>query len=172
MSLSTEPGTVSSRKPAGMRCELEENLEILRRVPILSAIPLQRLKLYAYLARRVSYNPGQFIFRQREPGDRGYVIISGRVQVVREFPDHSVLLNEFKEGDFFGGLALLADVNRLFSVRAVSPLECLTWDRESFRKILVQFPETALQIMDMMIKRIIQMEEKLLQTQVHECVYG
>jgi CRP/FNR family transcriptional regulator, cyclic AMP receptor protein len=159
-------------KPVATRCELDENLEILRRIPIFSAIPLQRLKLYAYLSKRVSFRAGQFIFRQREIGDRGYIIVSGRVQVIREFPDHSVLLNEFKEGDFFGGLALLSDINRLFSVRSVTSLECLTWDRESFQKLLIQFPEVALQILDMMIKRIIQMEEKLLQTQLNECVYG
>lgn len=172
MNSSKESEMSNSPKPIVTRCELDENLEILRRIPIFSAIPLQRLRLYAYLSKRVSFRAGQFIFRQRDSGDRGYIIVSGRVQVIREFSDHSVLLNEFKEGDFFGGLALLSDINRLFSVRSVTPLQCLTWDRESFQKLLVQFPEVALQILDMMIKRIIQMEEKLLQKETHECVYG
>lgn len=172
MNSSREPEATTCPSHAGVRCELDENLEILRRIPVFSGIPLHRLKLYAYIGKRVSYPAGQFIFRQHELGDRGYIIVSGRVQVIREFSDHSVLLNEFKEGDFFGGLALLSDVNRLFSVRAVTCVECLTWEREGFQKLLVQFPEVAMQIMDMMIKRIIQMEEKLLQTQLHECVYG
>ena len=172
MNSSREPEVSTCARPFAARCELDENLEILRRIPVFAAIPLHRLKLYAYIGKRVSYTAGQFIFRQRETGDRGYIIVSGRVQVIREFSDHSVLLNEFKEGDFFGGLALLSDTVRLFSVRAVTRVECLTWEREGFQKLLVQFPEVAMQILDMMIKRIIQMEEKLLQTQLHECVFG
>lgn len=167
-----EPNNTCPPHAGGGRCELEENLEILRGIPAFSGIPIQRLRLYAYLGKRVCFSPGDFLFRQGDAGDRGYIVVCGAVQVIREFPDHSVLLNEFKEGEFFGGLALLSKIRRLFSVRAVTPLECLTWDRDSFQKLLLQFPEVAIQILDMMIQRVIQMEDKLLSTMSNECVFG
>lgn len=153
-------------------CELDKNFEILRAIPVFSAIPMQRLKLYAYLSKRACYGPGDFLFRQGDYDNRGYIISSGRAQVIREYPDHSVLLHEFGEGDFLGGLALLSDIPRLFSVKALTRLECLTLDRESFRKLLIQFPEIALKVLDIMIKRVVQMEEKLIQSETHECVFG
>jgi len=156
----------------GGRCELETNLEVLRKIPVFSGIPLQRLKLYAYLCKRVCYRTGEFIFRQGDSDDRGYILVSGRAQVVREYEDHSVFLNELREGEFFGGLALLSDINRLFSVKAATDVDCLTLDRESFRKMLIQFPEVGVKVLDLMIRRIVQMEEKLMRKHVHECMYG
>jgi CRP/FNR family cyclic AMP-dependent transcriptional regulator len=154
------------------RCELDENLEVLRREPVFSEIPVQRLRVYAYLSRRMRYRTGEFLFRQGDRDSRGYILIGGRAQVIREYKEQSLILNELKEGEFFGGLALLADVQRLFSVRAVTAVECLTVDRESFRKLIVQFPEVAIKAIDMMVKRIVQMEEKLLELKVYECLYG
>jgi len=172
MSSSTDPRRDCTPCTERSRCELECNLDILRGVPIFSGIPLERLRIYAYVSGRVCYRAGEFLFRQGDSDDRGYIVINGQVQVVRELQDHSVLLNEFKPGDFFGGLALLSDIKRLFSARAVTYLECLSLDRESFRKLLVQFPEVGVKVLDMMIKRVVEMEEKLLSSQVQECLYG
>jgi CRP/FNR family transcriptional regulator, cyclic AMP receptor protein len=172
MSLSREHDNVCGLDEQGSRCELESNLNVLRKIPVFSGVPLNRLKLYAYLCKRRCYLNGEFIFRQGEADDRGYILLSGNARIVREYEDHSVFLNELQEGDFFGGVALLSDVKRLFSVRAATDIECLTLDRESFRKLLVQFPEVGVKVLDMMVKRIVQMEEKLMQKHVHECVYG
>jgi len=153
------------------RCELEENLNVLRKISVFSEVPLSRLKLYAYICKRVCFREGEFLFRQGEPDDRGYVIISGKAQVVREYEDHTVFLNELNVGEFFGAAALLSDFKRLFSVKAVTHVECLTLDRGSFRKLLVQFPEVGVKILDMMIKRILYLEDQLLRKSVHECTY-
>lgn len=154
------------------RCELEENIELLRRVPAFSLIPLDRLKVYAYVCRRFCYRQGEFLFRQGDTDNRGYIMISGKAQIVRERKDHSIFLNILEEGDFFGGLALFAEVKRLFSVKAITDVQCLSLDRESFRKLLTQFPEVAIKVLEPMIKRIVQMEEKLLEIQDNSCVYG
>ena len=153
------------------RCELDQNVEILRRVPTFSGIPIERLKLYAYLSQRRHYRAGEFVFRQGESGSLGYVVICGKAQVIGELKTHSILLNEFGEGDFFGGLALLSDAARLFSVRAVNDLECLTIDRETFQKLFVQFPEVGLRTLNFMIRRVAQMQQKLKQAQIDECIY-
>lgn len=157
--------------PVG-RCELEENLEVLRRTSVFAEIPAQRLRLYAYLSRRMRFRPGEFLFRQGDRDNRGYILMTGRAQVIREYKEQSLILNELKEGEFFGGLALLSDVQRLFSVRSVTAVECLTVDRESFRKLVVQFPDVAIKAIDVMVRRIVQMEERLLEMKVHECLYG
>jgi CRP/FNR family transcriptional regulator, cyclic AMP receptor protein len=172
MSSQQAPDTNDRTEPAQTcTCELDENLQILWKNPVFSGIPLERLRVYAYLSKRVRYQEGEFLFRQGESDDLGYIVTSGRVQVVREFEDHSVLLNEFGEGSFFGGLALLADIRRLFSARAATGVECLTIDRGSFRKLVAQFPEVGVTVMDMMLRRVVEMEEQLLRTEPHMCLY-
>jgi len=151
-------------------CELDQNVEILRRVDVFAGVPLERLKVYALLCKRRRFEKGQFIFQQGEADDKAYILIEGTAQVIRQYEDHSFLVHELHPGAFFGGLALLADVKRLFAVRATTDVEVLTIDRESFRKILRQFPELAEKILDVMIGRIVRMEEKLLERHIHECV--
>jgi CRP-like cAMP-binding protein len=172
MNSSTEPkpGSETEGEPQSS-CELTSNLEVLRGVDLFSSLPLERLKLLAYLSRRDSYEQGKFLFRQGDPDDKGYLILEGKVQVLREYEDHSVILSEMGQGTFFGGLALLAEIDRLFSVKASEPLYCLTVDRESFQKILLQFPEMAIKVLNVMIQRITKFEDKLLRSHVHRCVY-
>lgn len=164
--------TPESDSPGKSRCQLDENLDILRQVPAFSGIPIDRLKVYAYLSKRMHFRAGDFVFRQGERGDLGYVVICGKGQVIRELKDHSILLNEFGEGDFFGALVLLSDTARLFSVRAKTDLDCLTIDRGTFQKLFLQFPESALKMVGIMLKRIVKMEEKLMQAKAEEFMYG
>ncbi|HQN17944.1 MAG TPA: Crp/Fnr family transcriptional regulator [Syntrophobacteraceae bacterium] len=151
------------------RCELDENLDILRGVAMFSSIPIERLRLYAYLSTRMRYGTGEFVFRQWECGNLGYVVIHGKAQVIRELKDYSVFLHEFQEGDFFGGFALFSEVPRLFSVRAATDLECLTMNRETFQKLFVQFPEVGIKMLNVLVRRFVLMEEKLIQAGAEEC---
>lgn len=48
-------------------------------------------------------------------------------------------------------------------MRATTELECLTIDRETFQKLFLQFPEVGIKMLEIMVRRVIQMEEKLLQ---------
>jgi CRP-like cAMP-binding protein len=151
---------------------MDANLEIYRNVAAFSGIPIERLKLLAYLSKRVYYRAGEFLFHHGDIDDRAYLILSGKAQVIRELSDHSVFLHEFTEGDFFGGLALLSDIKRRFSIKAITDLECLTINRESFQKLLLQFPEIAIKMLDPMIKRMVQMEEEFLKAKTNQCLYG
>jgi CRP-like cAMP-binding protein len=153
------------------RCELEENLEILRRVPMFSGVSLERLMLYAYLGKRLCFPEGEFIFRQGEPVERCHIVVSGKVQVFREYPDHLVKVHELQEYDVLGGLAFLSEVKHLFSSKAVSPVEVLSLDRESLCRIIQQFPELTIRIADTIFRRLMSMVDKLLESQAHECIY-
>ncbi|SFN06418.1 Crp/Fnr family transcriptional regulator [Thermodesulforhabdus norvegica] len=156
---------------ASCQCELNEYMKILRNVDAFSVVPIDKLKVMAYLSQKVTFPQGTFLFKQRDPDARGYILVSGRVQLYRHYKDKSYLLEELKEGEFFGGLALLSDIRRLFSARAAVDTVCLTLERDAFRRFIVQFPEVAIKVLDIMIRRIVAMEERLLEMQVLECRY-
>ncbi len=159
----------SRDKPADT-CELDDNLEWLRRTDVFSSIPLERLRVYALMCGRRRFRRGEFLFRQGQPDDKGYILVSGKVQMVRQYENHSVIVHDLEPGAFFGGLALLADIRRLFGARAATDVEVIYIERETFRKILRQFPELTEKILDVMIRRIVLMEEKILERHLHECV--
>jgi CRP-like cAMP-binding protein len=127
-----------------------------------SALSLEALKVFAYLFTREKFRPGDHLIHQEDNDGKAFYIISGTADVVREDEIGETTLGGFGKGEFLGGLALLGDMRRLFSVRAQTDLMCLVMTREKFTKAIEQFPELIPRIMETMVKRIRLWEKRLL----------
>ena len=55
---------LSGRNNSNPASELEQNLEFLRQTYFFSGIPLEALKVFAYLCTREKFKSGEYIFRQ------------------------------------------------------------------------------------------------------------
>ena len=86
------------------------------------------------------YSTGDTIVRQGEPGDRFYLLVDGRVEVVRQDGGVETRLAELAAGDFFGEMALLDDAPRTATIRALTPVEAYTLDRARFTQLLGRLP--------------------------------
>ncbi len=63
---------------------------------------------------------GDCIVRQGEPGDSMYLIVDGRVRVLRHDNGRTVELAELAPGDFFGEIALVDEGPRSADVEAIT----------------------------------------------------
>jgi CRP-like cAMP-binding protein len=95
----------------------------LARVGLFGALPGQTLSKLADRMRRDEVAAGSVIVREGEPGDRFYVVRSGRV---------SILGRTFGPGEAFGEIALLRDVPRTASAVAVTDVELVALERDPF----------------------------------------
>jgi ATP-binding cassette subfamily B protein len=85
---------------------------------------------------------GTTIVEQNEPGDKFYIVVRGKVSVSRTSPDGTVQpLRVLEDGDFFGEIALLQDVRRTSTVRALEPTLLLVLTRPHFLRLLEAAPE-------------------------------
>ena len=105
----------------------DEELALLRGVPLLDALPLPALETVARELDHVRVPEGADVFRQGDPGDRFYVVVEGTAQVVGDGRAVATL----GPGDSFGEIALLRRVPRTATVSAVDELrlESLRGDR-------------------------------------------
>ena len=142
--------------------EFQQNLELLRQMDFFSALSIEALKVFAYLFTREKFKPGDNLFEQDDNDGKAFYIISGTADVVREDERGETIVGKFVQGEFFGGLALLGDMRRLFSVRAQTDLMCLVMTREKFTKAIEQFPELMPKVLETMVKGIRFWEERLL----------
>ena len=149
--------------------EFQENLEILRQMDFFSALSLEALKLFAYLCTRETFRAGEYLFRQDDSDGKAFYIISGKTELVRQDDGEESILRQYSEGEFLGGLALLGEMRRLFSLRASEDTVCLILSRDRFSKVLEQFPELTPRVFRTMVEKVRGWEERLIMCRNEIC---
>ncbi len=152
----------SERNDANPSSELEENLEILRQTYFFSGLPLETLKIFAYLCTREKFKKNEYIFKQHEDDGRAFYLISGKASLERKDNGNAREIRDCKSGEFIGGLTLLGEIRRLFSLKATEDTICLVLEREKFGKALQQFPDIMPRIFKAVAKNIDSWEQRFL----------
>ena len=62
---------------------LNEEVELLRNIPLFAQLEPSKLKLLAFTAERITYEPDQVLFNQGDVGDAAYIIVEGAAKVTR-----------------------------------------------------------------------------------------
>jgi MFS family permease len=105
-----------------------EPLELLHAISIFAPLPLLVLERLASVAAEVRVPAASVVFEQGQPGDRFYVIAAGTAAVEIDGAPASWL----GPREFFGEIALLRDVPRTATVRAVDELRLYALERDDF----------------------------------------
>ena len=71
-------------------------------------------------AKRRSYKPKQFIFRERETGDEAFIIIEGKVEILKSTSQGFEPLAVLEKGAMFGEMALIDNEPRMATARVTN----------------------------------------------------
>lgn len=86
---------------------------------------------------------GDYIIRQGERADQFYIIVEGAVEVFyEEAHGGRTRIAWLDSGNYFGEIGLLEGSQRTASVRAVTPVKVLAFDRDTFGRWLAQAPDS------------------------------
>jgi len=142
---------------------LNEEVEILKGVPIFSKIELSKLKLIAFTGERVTFKTGQEVCHQGEPGDAMYVILGGVADVLIDTPSGPIRVAELKKDGFFGETAILCDAPRNATIKASESLLTLKISKDMFLRLVSEFPTMAIEMMRELAIRVEDTTQKLAQ---------
>ncbi len=140
---------------------LQQEFELLRKIPMFANIEPAKLKLLAFTSERLSYANGDVLFRQGEPGDAAFLIIKGEADVTIETETGPLIVATLGDHDFVGEIAILCDVPRTATVTARSDLEALRIKKELFFRLIGEFPEIAKEIMRELANRLVHSNAQL-----------
>ena len=140
---------------------LNEEVELLKGVPILAKIEPAKLKLLAFTSERVNYAEGQELCHQGDPGDAMYVILGGVADVLIDSPTGQIRVAEMKRNDFLGEIAILCDVPRTATIKAREPLSTLKISKDTFYRLVAEVPQMAIEIMRELAHRVEDTNKKL-----------
>ncbi len=105
---------------------------------VFSALPQEQADTIAARLGQVIRPAGTIIVRQGGPAEKFFIIVDGRVEVVREHDGSEQVVATLGPGQFFGEVAILRDMPRTATVRAVTRVSLLTMDDETFRSLVAQ----------------------------------
>jgi cAMP-dependent protein kinase regulator len=104
----------------------------LRELSVFHGLDSEQLNLILEHGEWITAVHGDELVTQGEPGDRFYVIESGRAEIVKD----GVVLGAVSKGMYFGEVALLRDVPRTATVVASTPMRLFALDREGFELVV------------------------------------
>jgi CRP-like cAMP-binding protein len=140
----------------------QDKVELLRELPLFSALVDEELAGVASVADRVRFDSGEIVFREGDSSNSCYVIRSGHAAAVREHPaGRAITLARFGPGDLFGELAMLDDERRSATVETLDEVEAIAIRGEDMRRLLRQHPEIALKLVVGIGQRLRQTNERL-----------
>ena len=112
------------------------------------------MNLEAFERFAVTYQPGEIIFCEYEPGDAFYLIQEGRVQISKIMGDIEKTVDVLQPGEVFGEMAILEEAPRSASAIAAEQVKCLEFNRENFEILMRGNPAIALKLLKLFTKRI------------------
>jgi len=115
---------------------------------------LKLFSLPAFERFAKTYEPGEVIIAEYEPGDSFYLIQSGRVQLVKCVNGSKKNLDVLKPGEFFGEMAILDNSARSATCMAAGKVKCLEFNKENFELLITGNPQMALLLLKLFCKRI------------------
>jgi CRP/FNR family transcriptional regulator, cyclic AMP receptor protein len=152
-----------------LTCEFQQNLNILREIYFFSALPIDTLKVFAYLCTRENFKPGDYLFAQDDDDGQAFYLISGEAVLIRSENGSEVTIRNYTAGDFSGALTLLGNTPRLFSLKASTPVTCLILSREKFVHAINQYPQFMPNIFHAVVEKIHHWEELFLNERSEGC---
>ncbi|MDF3073350.1 MAG: Crp/Fnr family transcriptional regulator [Alphaproteobacteria bacterium] len=133
---------------------LNQEVELLRTIPLFAKIEASKLKLLAFTSERLTFEAGQDLCRQGDMGDAMYVIVEGAADVLIDTPKGPLKVAELKKNEFVGEIAILCDVPRTATVTAREKTTTLKITKDLFFRLVQEFPQMAVEIMRELAHRL------------------
>lgn len=133
---------------------LNEEVELLRKIPLFANLEPSKLKLLAFTSERITYDAGQVLFYQGDMGDAAYIIVDGEAEVKVGTPNGDITVATLSRNDFVGEIAILCDVPRTATVQAKTRVVTLRIAKDLFFRLIAEFPQMSVEIMRELASRL------------------
>lgn len=125
----------------------------LRKVPLFGNLRDAVIQELEGKVKLKSFNQGDVIFREGDPGDSLYIIRNGFVKISKQKADKDQIIAYLAQGSYFGEMALLEDEKRSATVSAFTKVEIIQVVKDDFNTLLASDPKLAEEVKDIIMER-------------------
>jgi hypothetical protein len=109
----------------------------------------------------VEFAAGDYVFREGDLGTEMFILHEGKVEILKEMQGEERQLAVLEKGDFFGEMAILEDLPRTASARALGECKLLQINGATFDQMLRGNPEIAVRMMRKLSRRLRETDKQL-----------
>jgi phosphoserine phosphatase RsbU/P len=115
------------------------------RVPLFASLPVEAVHHLEATLSQIEYPAGTILFREGEPGECFFIVLDGKVEVVKAYGQEGARRLAVRgAGEFVGEMGLLVkDGLRTATVISVTPVHLLKVTQADFNRLLQQWPDLA-----------------------------
>ncbi|MFL5865969.1 MAG: Crp/Fnr family transcriptional regulator [Thermoleophilaceae bacterium] len=142
----------------------EETAALLARTEVFADLSERELEEVAQVAVPRSWERGEVIFREGDPGDTCYLIRDGAVILTREHQDgRMIALAELRTGGMFGELAMFRAEPRSATAEAIEETTAVALLAPDLQRLIKRSPDIASKLLAALAERVSRTTERLLQ---------
>ncbi|HWP47562.1 MAG TPA: cyclic nucleotide-binding domain-containing protein [Candidatus Limnocylindrales bacterium] len=105
--------------------------------------------------KKLEVKAGTILFKENDPGDFMYVILDGQVLIYKRVMEGvNKTLSTLTTGEYFGEMSLLLRANRTATAEVIQDAVLVKLDQENFREVLRESPETGIEMLTQMARRL------------------
>jgi CRP/FNR family cyclic AMP-dependent transcriptional regulator len=123
---------------------------LLKRVDLFAEMTTRQLGHVASVTQEQVESAGSMIFAEGDAGDALFLIVSGKVEVLRAKKRLKIL----RDADYFGELAVLTGEARNASVSALTDCLLLRLERSDFHRVLAGSFDAVLAVIRIICRRL------------------
>jgi len=129
--------------------------KFLRGLGLFAGISESSISALASASRVLRYPKGSTIFFQEDPAEALYLVHKGTVAIVLTSSDgRELVINEMRDGDLFGELAILTGQPRSSGALATTEAEVLLVLRQVFMSVVENEPKVAQRLLELTAQRL------------------
>ena len=116
--------------------------------------------------RRQFFESGETIFREGEPSDAAYVIVSGEVEIIgAPKGGKATTIAVLGKGEYVGEMGAIDDHPRSATAVAKGPVVCMAVSQDEFMDMLVNRPEESIELLKVLFERLRHANEMLIEAE-------
>ncbi|MDQ7826607.1 MAG: cyclic nucleotide-binding domain-containing protein [Candidatus Eremiobacteraeota bacterium] len=131
-----------------------EKIKAIKRSSVFTNLLIEDISRFSDIIQEVEYPAGHVVFREGDPGDKMYLIVSGEVTIRKDITDGVDMQVTIGDGECFGEMAILDGMPRSATVTVMKPGVFLSIGRDEFIDLLTVYPEISLQVISILSGRL------------------
>ena len=122
--------------------EFRDKIEFLKKVVLFEGVSDKALGKITGIMHEKKYPGGETVFNEGQEGKLLYIVKSGEVAIIKG----DKTISRLGEGQFFGEMALLEEIPRTATVKAVKDSELILMYKVKFDELLADYPSAGVKV--------------------------